>query len=147
MLNRRQLIMAGAGVAVVGLAAGRFLLSTDENAIIAVLRKRLGYLKLDEPGLHAFAKDLVAAGIVSSNRLRFLDAVGPIYTHFISAHNSELLHPLQHGEERVVSLYLLSSDFFVNGTDETQPIRYLHYYDPIAQNQFCRNPFARPLHG
>jgi hypothetical protein len=39
------------------------------------------------------------------------------------------------------STYLLSSDFFVNGADAGQLVRYLRLYDPVRA---CGNPFARP---
>ena len=47
---------------------------------------------------------------------------------------------IRHGEERVVSAFLLSSDFFVNGADTSRIVRYLGFYDPLKA---CSNPFAR----
>jgi hypothetical protein len=47
---------------------------------------------------------------------------------------------IRHGEERVTTLFLLSSDFFVNGADISRPVSYVGYYDPARA---CGNPFAR----
>jgi hypothetical protein len=149
MLNRRQFLATG--IAAVGglggLATWRFIHSSDENAIIAVLRKRLDYLLLDEEGLHAFAKDLLAQEVISRNKLRLLDFTGVIYTRLpmISSNRNALTHAIRHGEERVVSLYLLSSDFFLTGLDESKPVRYYGYYDPMQRPRPCAHPFARPI--
>ncbi len=149
MLNRRQLLAAGITATVTataGIATWRFIHGSEENAIVAVLRKRLNYLMLDEKGLHAYAKDLVAQKIVSSRRLRLLDVAGPIYTHLgVPTYRNALARELRHGEERVVSLYLLSSDFFLNGADETKLVHYRGYYDPVRLPRPCSNPFSRPL--
>jgi hypothetical protein len=146
MFSRRHLLVVATATVVgtAGLGAWRYLYGTDESAIIAVLRKRLHYLQLDEQGLLAYAKDLVAAGIVSSGKLRLLDAARPVYTHLVPTRLSALTRELNHGEERIVSQYLLSSDFFQNGNDEKRLVRYRQYYDPIGQIGPCSNPFSRP---
>ena len=59
MLGRRTLI-ATACAGLLGAGGWRFLRSHDEEAILMVLRKRLGYLHLDEAGMRAFATDLAA---------------------------------------------------------------------------------------
>lgn len=145
MMNRRQFLVAT--VAGLGaLATGRYVLGNEEDAIIAVLRKRLDYLILDEKGLHGYAADLVDKKIISSRRLRSVDAAGPIYANLeMPPFSKTLTYEVRHGEERVISLYLLSSDFFLNGSDETQVVQYLGYYDPISQSRRCANPFSRPL--
>lgn len=141
--RRRFLAAAVAGIA--GLAGWRLLRSSDEEAVIAVLRKQLDYLTLDEQGLRDFARDLSDRKTISSTKLHLLDAVGPLYTRTATSWRNVLTNTLRHGEERVVSLYLLSSDFFANGIDETKVVRYVAYYDPLAGRSPCRtNPFARP---
>jgi hypothetical protein len=144
VINRRQLLAASiAGI--VGLTTWRFFRSSDADAIVAVLRKRLDYLILDEQGLYAYANDLAARKIISSSKLRLLDVAGPIYTHLVPSHRNAAVRELQHGEERVVSLYLLSSDFFANGADETKAVRYRGFYEPLRRLLPCSNPFSRPL--
>lgn len=144
MISRRQFLVAT--VAGLGtLAASRFVLGSEEDAIIAVLRKRLDYLLLDENGLRAYAADLVDKKIISSNRLRVVDAAGPIYANLeLPSFSNPLTYELRHGEERIVSVYLLSSDFFLNGSDEARVVQYLGYYDPVNKSRRCSNPFSRP---
>ncbi len=44
-------------------------------------------------------------------------------------------------EERICTAFLMSSDFFKNGADESRPVRYLALYEPTRIG--CANPFAR----
>jgi hypothetical protein len=44
-------------------------------------------------------------------------------------------------EERICLTFLMSSDFFRNGADESKPVRYLSLYEPSKVG--CANPFAR----
>ena len=143
MSSRRALLggLAGLGALAV-LGAGRILSVTDQKAIAAVVRKRLAYLRLDDDGVRRFAADLSVRHTVSAGRLRVLAAAGPLYTRLSLSGHNHLLNGIRHGEERVVTLYLLSSDFFRNGRDETRIVRYLGFYDPF---QACGNPFARPV--
>ena len=138
-LSRRTFLFGGA--AAVGLAALRLGLTQPEDAVVTVLRKRLSYLKLDEAGLRAFAHDYTAAGKMARGKLRLIAALAPLY-RWLPADDSTPT-AVRHGEERVVSAYLLSSDFFVNGADEQQPVGYLGLFDPWANPLACQNPFAR----
>lgn len=145
MFNRRQFLATGiTGLA--GLVTWRFIRSSDEDAIIAVLKKRLDYLSLDENGLRVFARDLVAQKIISSRKLRVLDFAGPVYTQLsLASYRNALTHAIQHGEERIVTQYLLSSDFFQNGADETREVHCYRYYDPTRNPCPCDSPFARSI--
>jgi hypothetical protein len=141
MIKRRHVLLTAiAGIA--GIVGVRFALSSDEDAILAVLRKRLDYLQLEERGLKAYARDLAASHRIASIRLRWVQMIGPLYTKFDSLGRNPIAHSVRHGEERIVSTYLLSSDFFVNGQDESQIVRYLGFYDPLRA---CANPFARRM--
>ncbi|MDE2347924.1 MAG: hypothetical protein KGL92_05430 [Gammaproteobacteria bacterium] len=141
MIKRRHLLLSGiAGLA--GLLALRFGLANDPDAIIVVLRKRLNYLKLDDTGLHAFARDLASKHEIASYRLRLIDALGPLYTKVDFSDNNRVGSAVRHGEEHIVTLFLLSSDFFTNGANVTRTVHYLGYYDPLHA---CANPFARQI--
>ena len=146
MFSRRQFLLAATVGGIAALTPWRFSRGSEEDAVIAVLRKRLDYLMLDELGLRAYARDLVDRQIVSSTKLRLIEVAAPIYTHLdVSSYENVLSQVVRHGEERVASLYLLSSDFFLEGADETRIVRYRSYYDPIHQPRACKNPFARPI--
>jgi hypothetical protein len=138
MIKRRYILLG----AIAGIVGVRFALSSDEGAILAVLRKRLDYLQLDEEGLLSYARDLADSHRIASFRLRWVQMIGPLYTHFDSLGRNPIAHSVRHGEERIVSTYLLSSDFFINGQDESRLVRYLGFYDPLKA---CANPFARRM--
>ena len=139
MAGRRAFVATLIG-GLVGIGGWRFYRSRDEDTIVVVLRKRLDYLDLDEAGLRAFAADLTARRIVSSTRLKLIGTFMPVYVRLrLDGHNTVEV-ALRHGAERIVSNYLLSSDFFVNGADLTRPVRYLGFYDPLKA---CSSPFAR----
>jgi hypothetical protein len=141
-MKRRAFLSFGLAGGLVGLGAWRTLCTTQQEAVVAVLRKRLNYLQLDEANLRRFAQDAVARQAVSGPRLRLLAAAGPLYSQIALSGHDLISEGVRHGEERVVTLFLLSSDFFQNGRDETRPVRYVSYYDPV---QACGNPFARPI--
>ncbi len=139
-MKRRSFLMAFASAA--AFAGWRFVRGTDEDAIVAVVNKRLNYLKLDPADVRRFARNLAATDKISSGRLRVLTAAGPLYSDLAWPNRGFPWNGVRHGEERVVSIFLLSSDFFLNGADVSRPVRYLGEYDPIIA---CRNPFARPV--
>jgi hypothetical protein len=138
-MRRRYVLLTGlAGLT--GILGVRFAFGSPESAIIKVISKQLGYLKLEPAGVRQFAQDLAARKLVSPTRLRIIDSAGPLYTaNAMSAYN-KLYDGIHHGEERVTTQYLMSSDFFKNGADESREVHYLGYYDPMTP---CNNPFAR----
>lgn len=139
MPSRRQVI-AGVlgGLAVV--SGWRYWRSSEEEAILLVLRKRLDYLQLDPQGMRAFAADLASRHLLSRVRLKLIGTFAPLYTRFGLNGHDALQAAIRHGEERVVSNFLLSSDFFVNGADTKRAVLYLGFYDSLKG---CSNPFAR----
>ena len=145
MLNRRQ-FLASIAAGVTGLVAWRYLASSEEGAIVDIVHKRLDYLTLDPAGVNAFARDLVKRKIISGTKLRVIDMAGPVYTG-LSSHIGEnaLAHNFKHGEERIVSMYMLSTDFFRNGSDVSKVVKYVEFYDPFVNIHPCSTPFARPV--
>ena len=141
MLQRRTFLVSGL-IAVAGVAGWRALDSSEEDAICLVIRKRLDYLNLDDTGLKAFSRDLVAKNMISGARLRAVSALGVLYTAVPFTGKNAFERSVRHGEERIASSYLLSSDFFVNGADSSRIVRYLGFYDPLHA---CGNPFARRI--
>ena len=130
-------MLGGAGV-----VTWRFNVAKPEDGILAVLRKQLDYLHLDETGVRTFAAELAQRGLVNETKLRWLAFGAPLYaiTDLAAAAPEKWI---AHGEERIVSLYLLSSDFFQNGADESRLVRYLAFYDPVTSSMPCANPFFR----
>src|ERR1700761_5488433 len=106
MIKRRYFLLGGAAavLAAIGIRLG---LSSEQDSITAILYKRLNYLKLDSDGVHAFAQDLAARHNISSARLKSVSAMGPLYGHLDSARRNFFMDGIRHGEERVVTNFLL----------------------------------------
>jgi hypothetical protein len=146
MIDRRRFLLGGLGLAGVAAAGvwgfGRMGL---EARIVSMLRRRLDYLHLDPAGLQAFARDQVSGllnkKIPTWNRLRyhFLSAVAPSFTRYFRS--ADTRSRASRTEDSMISTYLLSSDFFIHGADESRLVRYVGFYDPLIP---CGNPFARP---
>ncbi len=144
MIKRRNFLLGGLGAVafvVVG-ALGTELI--NEAEIAAAVRRRLSFLKLDEEGPRAFAKDKVAA--LLAKRPSWLRVKGRIRsmlakptTHWGFSDDKRTRR--QRMEDNLATLYLLSSDFFQNGADVSRTVRYVNLYDPMRA---CGNPFARP---
>jgi len=140
-ITRRKLIGAGIIVAAAGFAGWRFKRSTVEEAVIIIIKGRLDYLKLEETGIRTFARELAERNAINPGKLRATSALGSLYMSLSrSTTHTFLGKALLHGEERVTTLYLLSSDFFRNGADVSKVVNYVRYYDPTFA---CGNPFAR----
>lgn len=150
MIQRRKFLLGGlAVVGITGLGAWGFGRSVIESQIVALLRKHLRYLTLDEEGLRSYAKDQttrILAKRVSISRMRYhvVSSFGTSYARFArSSDTASGIARARHAVvQAVVTTYLLSSDFFLHGSNETRTVHYLGYYDPMRA---CGNPFARPI--
>jgi len=139
---RRRTFLLSTAAAICGAIGWDFATSADQSAIVKVLHKKLHYLRLDDAGVRRFAADIAGLGIVSSLRLHVIDAADGLYTRRTLNPDTGLGRALRHGEDKVVTQYLMSSDFFINGADKNRTVSYLGYYDPLVA---CNNPFARPV--
>jgi hypothetical protein len=146
MATRRRFLLIASGVVVaaavgvVGIAP-----SVTEAQIVSHVRRRLSFLKLDEAGLRAFAKDQVAALLAKRptwNRMKyhFLSIFTKTFTKYDRSNDRR--SRMERMTDGFASTYLLSSDFFVNGANPANAVRYLSLYDPLRP---CGNPFARPV--
>jgi hypothetical protein len=145
MIKRRRILLGGLGIAAVaGLGVWGADIAT-ESEIASSVRRRLGFLKLDEAGLHSFAKDQIAwllAKRPTWYRIKF--HIRALVSKPGGASWGLSTDKRTRRERMVDSLatkYLLSSDFFLNGADESRTVRYVNLYDPMRP---CGNPFARP---
>jgi hypothetical protein len=95
-----------------GAHASRPIETRDPAQLVDALRRRFAYLELDEEGVRHYCRD-------------YLRHIGPPRTT----------------ERDFFSRFLLSSDFFANGSEEGRNVRYVALYDPYLNP--CANPFAR----
>jgi hypothetical protein len=145
-MKRRKFLLTGLGlVAVVGLGGIAFGPLAAESEIVAHVRRRLSFLKLDDAGLKMYAKDQVKALLAKRptwNRMKyhFMAAFSTSFTRY--EQSSDHRTRVQRIEDGFAATYLLSSDFFINGADPSQTVGYIAFYDPLRG---CGNPFARPV--
>ena len=126
MLNRRQLHA-----------------SSEEGDVDEIIKERLPYLKLDSKGVNVFAKDLVQRHIISVCKLRLIEMVVPVCIQ-VSLHigvNAQA-HHFKHSGVRIVSMYLLSTDYFQNGYDESKIVCHLEFYAPFEKLKSCQTTFT-----
>lgn len=153
MIKRRRFLLGGLGLA--GLAAlsvwgGRMAL---ESEIPMAVRRRLAFLRIDEAGLHAFAKDYLQS---AEEYVRSTLAKRPswytwkfhIYLLLRGQPDSlGLSHDTRSRRQRLeeywATVFMLSSDFFATGAKESRIVRYAGLYDPMRA---CGSPFARPAY-
>ena len=97
------------------------------SAVARVLEENLGYLQIREEDRERFARDFATYAPMAEGRLADRSRW--------SGARVEAL------EERICLTFLMSSDFFQNGADESRPLRYRALYEPSKVG--CANPFAR----
>jgi hypothetical protein len=146
MMKRRTFLLGGLGVIVVaGLGVIGIGPVAARSQVASLVRKRLSFLKLDEAGLQQFAHDQVATLLAKRptwNRWKYHFLV--IFTKQFSqygGYSNDKRTRMQRLADNLSTLYLLSSDFFVNGADESRTIEYTGLYDSLVP---CSSPFARP---
>jgi hypothetical protein len=149
VISRRRLIVGGLGaVGAMGLGVWGVGRLGFQMEVVSILRRRLGFLKLEEGGVRAFAKDQTRATfdkkIPTWNRLRYHFVASNASSFKRFSRSTDMRSRMGTFEDTLVSTYLLSSDFFWNGSDESRKVNYVAYYDPIRP---CHNPFARPAVG
>jgi len=146
MWSRRGFVKLGVGavaLAGAGTLAGWYL---SEAEIVSAVRRRLTFLHLDEAGLHAFAKDQMSALLAKRPTwYRWKYHVRLLFQKPTAAaswgRTSDRRSRRERMEDNLATVFLLSSDFFTNGADETRVVQYVVLYDPMRP---CGNPFARP---
>jgi len=145
-VQRRSVLIAALGfvaAAAVGILGAEFATETE---IVSAIRRRLPFLRFDDAGLHRFAKDY--EGVMLQKRpswyrwkyhFHSLFAKPPAAQWGIS---NDTRSRREHLEDDWATLFLLSSDFFANKSDESRTIQYVQFYDPTVP---CNNWFARPV--
>lgn len=145
MITRRSLLIGGAAtVAIAGLGVVVFGRQTAEAHIVKVVRARLNFLKLEEAGLQAYARDQVGFLLAKRptwNRLKyhFLNVFTKSFSKYDRSNDTRTR--AERTADGFAATYLLSSDFFRSGADVSRTVEYISFFDPMIP---CGNPFARP---
>ncbi len=148
-MNRRTFLLSSIGI--FATASGIWsvksgYLSGNErkrNTIFTVFEKRLAYLKWDKKEVMDFIQDFMVNidnQIYIKGKLNKFSFLYPLYNYTNLLDKTPFASKIRSFEEKVVTNFLMSTDFFRNGADETKPVKYLFYYDPYAAP--CQNPLA-----
>jgi len=144
MVARRR-ILVGLGIAAVAAFGVWGVEVAGEAEIASAIRRRLGFLRLDDSGLHSFAKDYIRA--VLAKRPSWYRWKYHIRSLFQKPGarwgiSTDTRSRRERTDDNLATLYLLSSDLFLKGADESRIIQYVSLYDPMRA---CGSPFARPV--
>lgn len=127
-MKRRTFIgLAGAGGAIAALVSLRLFTTTFERAAREIILSDLNFLKLDDKGV----RDFVAA-YAKEKSSNYKWAVKGYQLLGIGSSHSGKIH-------QMVTSYLLSTDFFRRGMDESKVVKYVGLYDPYTRP--CLHPF------
>jgi hypothetical protein len=141
-LTRRLFIAAAAatGAAVIG-TGGKWWYGESPTAYArGLILERLPYLKLAPGTLDAFVKDIAEYERPSGNQ-RFATLFGLHLAHGLTRlMGAGFRQKLDYYETQLVTLFLMSTDFFPNGEDIAKPVQYLALADPYVAA--CSNPIA-----
>ena len=144
MVARRS-ILVGLGIAAVAAFGVWGVDLASETEIVSAVRRRLSFLRLDDEGLHSFAKDYVNA--ILAKRPSWYRWKYHIQSLFQKPGarwgiSTDTRSRRQRMEDNLTTQYILSSDLFLKGPDESRIIQYVSLYDPMRA---CGSPFARPV--
>jgi hypothetical protein len=137
-LNRRTLLLGGAGA--IGLSAGGAFLwnrysQSRASWVEDVVRRNLPGVVLDEPSLQAFVRDVLSGDLLQPHLYR-IAIFAQQATPWITARVPKVRDGLEKLERRVLTEYLLGSNFFRVEDSRRETIVYL---GPAVA---CSNPFA-----
>jgi len=138
----KKLIIGGTALYVGGWWFLKVRKGDATDYIKSALKKHLGYLKLDKDGVERFASEFQER--ISPGRRywgSWVGIVGPLYSTVDLLRITPRSKKFKEFEEDIVTMYLLSSDFFIYDADMSRTIQYIQFYDTFEVG--CANPFAQ----
>jgi len=140
--RRRFLLLAAGGAVVIagGYGVARWYRGDPASVIVAILERRVGYLQVDHASFERFAVQYLESRKEYRHELALMALFSLPYRYVTPYPFLKQAHSLRRLESNVVSRYLLSTDFFEHGADESRPVMYVEFFDPYSIA--CRNPFV-----
>jgi len=153
MIKRRRFLLGGLGIAALAALGVWGAGVAAESEIAIAIRRRLAFLRIDEAGLHSFAKDYLRFAkdyvrVKLAQHRSWYSWKFHLYSLLRGqADRLGLSHDTRSRRQRLeeywATMFLLSSDFFVTGANESRVVRYVALYDPMRA---CGSPFSRPAY-
>jgi len=141
-ISRRTFLATSTTAALAGLyVAYLWRWGNPTDVIVSILERRVGYLNVDRVTFRHFAKDYLLSRQQHSRMMSLLSGLSLPLRYFSPYDWLQQNSGYQRLEDSIVSLYLLSTDFFQNDANEQRQVAYLSFYDPFVT--VCRNPFNR----
>jgi hypothetical protein len=133
-------VMAGTGLAGIGVAKAHFA----EDLVRAVIRERFPDIRFTEEDMGRFVADFLTYGVSPAERwlLRVAGSV-PGFSPgdgLRARLPSRLRKKLSDIEDDIMSMFLLSTDFFLRQPEDGPAVTYRAYADPLVNP--CSNPLA-----
>jgi hypothetical protein len=128
-MKRSTFLKILAGGTLFGFGSFKLLTGSFEQATVNLVRKELSFLRLDDDGLQKFASDFGKTMTQRSYRYRIK---GYSFLGIGAGRSGKVNH--------IVTTYLLSSDFFQSGMDESRLVKYVSLYSPYLRP--CAHPFS-----
>lgn len=144
-MKRRSFIkMLAAGTAILGVFGGIQLAQRREDLMEAIIRRKLSYLKIESEGLNQYIQDFLQTRDKvwnkSWSKLQAYDFYGKFHAIIPVSEESNFHFNYTDYTEDLVRNYLLSTDFFISGMDESKELEYLGFFNPHKYP--CRNPLV-----
>lgn len=146
-MNRRTFLLSSVGIFTIatGMWSVGYLSNNEriKNTIFTVFKKRMSYLKWDKAEVMNFIQDFminIDNQEYINSKLNKFSFLYPFYNYTNLLDKTPLAGKIRSFEEKIVTNFLLSTDFFRKGADDTKPVKYLFYYDPYKAP--CQNPLA-----
>lgn len=144
-ITRRNFLLASVSTLAISGTYGVFKWFTakPEDIITAIIQRRLGYLNINDDDIAKFSKSYTMNKTDHVKKLTLLSVFATPLQYFTPYPYLQYKHSFHRLEDSVVSLFLLSTNFFQNNANEKIKIQYLGFYDPF--NTVCRNPLMRQI--
>jgi len=141
--SKRRLLLKTAVIGSIALTTAGVITwrnNKETDIIVAILKNKLGKLKIKDEDLLVFANEYVESKQRYKKQFTYLSFLSGIFIVITPYALLPMNHPLKRMEDNIVSNFLLSTDFFQQGTDLNKKIRYLGFYDPYLRP--CTNFFG-----
>ena len=144
-ITRRSLLFSLVGLLAVGAggASGSYVVNTPEALVAMIIRRRLPDIAIEDDVLAEFARRYLAFDKqIPGHLLALLRIVSPVVFSdwlgfLIPGRARDMAEKL---ERRILTRFLLSTDFFDPDREKDAPVNYIAFADPWGVG--CANPFA-----